>query len=181
MGHFVNLVVGDEASTTEFLAQWPGARAVSLLGGWRAIPLDERLCGSIAERYPEVIRSSTFEVTPYWNPDLPPRGIQEALAAATKRNGRLAYVETAFHGGTGSQSAAAYIDGEEVMQPTIACVGEEMTDLPDGLRHGIAPPHISSDGFPINQALRLIGVVADGDCDEFDTIELGKRRATSDY
>ena len=62
------------------------------------------------------------------------------------------YIETEYFGGAGTQSAAAYIDGEEVFAE-----GE------------------AEAGHPINRALQMIGVRRTGS-DEFDALGLVRFR-----
>jgi hypothetical protein len=90
--------------------------------------------------------------------DFAPAGLDAALAAATSEGGALAYVETEYFGGTGGQSAMAYADGRVKMEPARA-----------------------QWAGPINQALRRIGVVPEGENDAFDTMGLGERRQMADY
>ncbi len=84
--------------------------------------------------------------------------LTKALSAAS-REGPVVYIETEYFGGTGSQAAAAFVDGEMVF-------ADHDADTRDTKRR---------DG-PINKALRLLGVPASGDRDEFDTLGLGRFR-----
>lgn len=85
-------------------------------------------------------------------------GLQRALAMLTG-GFVIAYMETEYFGGAGSQAAATFEDGSMAMHLA----------TPDN--HG----PITRD-FPINTALRAMGVSADGDRDEFDTIGLMRFR-----
>ncbi|WP_139228608.1 hypothetical protein [Planctomicrobium piriforme] len=67
--------------------------------------------------------------------------------------GTLAYIETDYFGGTGSQGAAVYSNGKPLMQSE----GSELAD-------------------PINKALELIGVRSEGS-DRFDALGLGNFRS----
>lgn len=69
---------------------------------------------------------------------------------------RLAYVEAEFFGGVGGQAAVAWSEGARALGP---------------LR----------DQDAINQVLRFLGARADGAHDEFDAIDLGRHRDTSDW
>ena len=151
MGHSVQLIIGRGQAVVSFLRQWPGARAVDLRGGWQAIPVDEPLYDAIEAKHPGAARPSGLDVSPL--------GLSEALAEATATGGGLAYVETEYFGGTGGQSATAFVDGQQVMAPQTARGG----------------------AGPINQALRRIGVERTAADDEFDTIGLGQRRSMDDY
>jgi len=112
--------------------------------------VDQALYDAIEAKHPGAVRPSGLDVSPF--------GLTEALAAATAKGGGLAYIETEYFGGTGGQSATAFVDGQQVMAPQTARGG----------------------AGPINQALRRIGV-ARAEADEFDTIGLGERRSMQDY
>ena len=150
MVHSVHLIIGKDAAVAAFLQQWPTARAVDLREGWQAIPVDDALYAAVEASYPAAVRPSGLDVSPL--------GLSEALAAATAKGSGLAYVETEYFGGTGAQSATAFIDGREVVSPQSA-----------------------KGSGPINQALRRIGVIRTAANDEFDTIGLGERRTMADY
>jgi hypothetical protein len=75
------------------------------------------------------------------------------LAARLSATGRVAYVEAEFFGGVGEQVSAGWENGALVFGPLNA-----------------------SDA--INQALRWLGVTADAEMDEFDTVGLGRHRFT---
>ena len=70
--------------------------------------------------------------------------------------GPIAFVETDYFGGRGAQAATAFVDGR------VASSKE-------------------GDGWPINDALRAIGVVRAPDEDEFDTVCLCKFRTMDDF
>ena len=150
MGHSVHLIIGRGEAIAAFQRQWPGSRSVELHGGWLAIPVDQTLYDAIEAKHPGAVRPSGLDVSPF--------GLSEALAVATAKGGGLAYIETEYFGGTGGQSATAFVDGQQVMAPQTARGG----------------------AGPINQALRRIGV-ARTEADEFDTIGLGERRSMDDY
>jgi len=150
MTHSVRLIIGREGGIAAFLGTWPGTRAVELTGGWQAIPMDDALYDAVAAAHPDAVRSDAL--------DFAPAGLDAALAAASAGGGALAYVETEYFGGTGGQSAMAYVDGRVKMEPARA-----------------------EWAGPINQALRRIGVVPEGEKDAFDTIGLGERRTMEDY
>lgn len=72
-----------------------------------------------------------------------------ALAQACSQFGPIAYVETDYFGGSGTQGAAAWELGKEIMAPTVSW----------------------STG-PINTALNAIGLAPSKDLDEFETLGL---------
>jgi hypothetical protein len=69
----------------------------------------------------------------------------------------VAYVETQYYGGLGRQCALAWHDGDVVAGPERAPIG------------------------PINVALRAIGVVCEGELDEFDSVHLGWFRCNEEW
>ena len=78
----------------------------------------------------------------------------------------VAYIETAYLGGTGSQGAAAFASGQCLMESE----GTEVGSLS------------KSVGGPISKALRLLGVVRGAnDRDEFATTGLGRHRNNDDW
>jgi hypothetical protein len=81
-----------------------------------------------------------------------------AAAAAASEAGRLAWVETDYVGPDGRQSAAVWIAGALVMAPA-------SLDTATALRRPAA-------FWPINAALRAIGVRAAGGADEFTAFGL---------
>ncbi len=76
----------------------------------------------------------------------------------------VAYVETEYFGGMGTQAAATYIAGV----PTVA--GRHTNET-----------GVETDSLAINEALAAIGVRRKGQMDEFDTIGLGRYRHTEDW
>ena len=109
MGHSVHLIIGRGAAVQAFLRQWPGSRTVELRGGWQAVPVEDALYATIEAKAPGATRPPELDVSPF--------GLELALAAATEAGGGLAYVETDYFGGTGGQSAVAFVDGRETMAP----------------------------------------------------------------
>ena len=78
-------------------------------------------------------------------------------------NPLFAVIETDYFGGRGSQAAAVYRGADEVMAPEWTAIGEA-----------------GDSKGPINKALRLLGVVATGGRDEFETVGLDNHRNFSD-
>lgn len=78
--------------------------------------------------------------------------LMEVAAEVSADYGPVAYAETDYFGGTGVQSAAAWIQGKLAMPPTTHPAG------------------------PINAALHTIGLERANGLDEFDTLGLGEVR-----
>lgn len=90
----------------------------------------------------------------------------EAVLAAWSAVDPVAYVEAEYFGGVGSQFAAVWRGGTLVLGPLI--LGED-------------EPRPAAGWSPISQALRHLGVTADGHYDEFDAIRLGRHRHVEDW
>lgn len=80
----------------------------------------------------------------------------EQWALSLSARGLISYVEAEFFGGVGRQSALVWRDGKRMLGPLHA------TDA-------------------IDQALRLLGVSATADSDEFDALGLGAHRETDEW
>jgi hypothetical protein len=71
--------------------------------------------------------------------------------------GRVAYLETEYFGGVGAQAAAVWERGKVILGPRQGDVG------------------------PINDALRMLGIIRTQTQDEFDVAGLGRHRQTEDW
>jgi hypothetical protein len=89
---------------------------------------------------------------PFWH--LSPEGAMTVAETCTA--GMLVYVEARFYAGVGTQASVGWTDG--------------------ALRHG---PLFAPDA--INRALRFLGVAPVNGRDEFETVGLGRRRATHEW
>lgn len=78
----------------------------------------------------------------------------------------IAYIETSFFGGVGYQIAGLWRDGRLVLAPDA-----------NGVMLGGSNPPLSSDQWPINVVLRVLGVtISPNHKDEFQSLGLGKYR-----
>jgi hypothetical protein len=91
-----------------------------------------------------------------------------ACASECSKLGPVAYIEAELFGGTGHQGSMVWRDGRVVRDPH----REESTG------HGKPRPQAE---WPINAALREIGVWTTGASDEFDSIGLGSHRSTDEW
>jgi hypothetical protein len=89
---------------------------------------------------------------PFWH--LSPEGAM--TIAETCHSGALVYVEARFYAGVGTQASVGWTHG--------------------ALRHGPLSARTA-----INSALRFLGVAPAAGQDEFDTVGLGRRRATHEW
>lgn len=85
-----------------------------------------------------------------------------SAAAEASRDAPIAYVETQYHGGHGGQAAIVWEAGKVVLGPT----------------DNYAEP---TDPWPINSALRRLGVSARDRSDEFLALGLGMARCSEDF
>jgi hypothetical protein len=150
MSHAVNAIVGRAAVKDAILAEIPGARAISLRKGLFLVPITDELLDALGEQNPNV-EDVTSEV--FWK-------FSGSLALVLQRvsnQGPIAYIETEYFGGVGTQAAAAWRDGRLLMSPAKA-------------RRG-----------PINRALRHLGVRFTWPRDAFQTVGLHRYRNNDDW
>lgn len=123
---------------------------ISLNCGLAFIPMADTLFDHLAALFPKAVGSLPTE---FWK--LSPSGLAwlEDLSAG----GRVAYIETDYFGGVGTQSAAVW-----------------------EARRTILPPRRGDIG-PINDALRLLGVTRTQTQDEFAVAGLGRHRRNEDW
>jgi len=93
-----------------------------------------------------------------------PQGFAFALELSDDFSGDYARVETSYFGGFGSQGSSCVVNGKEVFS-----FYQDEWDRSD-----------SDYSDPINESLKLLGVVRDKS-DEFDVINLGKYRSNRDF
>jgi hypothetical protein len=156
MGHDVRLFVGHPNVLSRYLAAAPAARLHILTAGaaLAVLSLDDELHDALHRAY------GTGE----WldqGPSLTTTDL--AFAARTSEAGAVAYVQTRYFGGAGSQSAALWIGGALTLKPI------ELDQKAAGNR--------ARSTWPINAALRGLGVQAAAGHDEFDTFGLGSYRS----
>lgn len=146
-------VIGGRALVTELARTWPGARSVSLDDTFGAIPLLRPLQLQLNDSRPLGLRKGE---------PLPAR-LSEALAAASLTS-PVIYLEADFVGTLGAQAAIVWVAGEVALGPLVIDL-----ERPIG---GARVPPISD--FPVNRALRHVGVRALAGHDEWDTLRLGR-------
>jgi hypothetical protein len=150
VGHHISAVVFrgpyDEQRATEY-----DMKPIRLTAELTLFPLDARFTDHWAEKL-----SVTGLVAE--SPLLNSRVIHH-MVNTLAADPLFAVIETDFTGGIGSQAAAVYRGAVEVMPPESTEIG------PVGRSKG-----------PINIALRLLGVVAIGEHDEFESVGLDRHR-----
>jgi hypothetical protein len=161
MGHVLHAVIGRKPPVVHFAGRWFSACLVGLPQGFALVPLTESLFDEIAttaqsessDPFPEFERlSATVEAA-----------LRDASAA-----GPVAYIETNYFGGCGTQSAIAW-DRRKVSSGPFKTEdswnGSEFVTNPPGER-------------AINRVLAALGVVPAVGKDAFDTVNLSEFRST---
>jgi len=157
MGHHINGFIARGDELLKAAERLPGALVKSLSMGYGFLPVTEDLAG---------------------DDDPAPFGDLERLttrlgAWAEEVSGEfpLAYVETEYFGGEGSQAAMVWAAGEVVFGPV------RTSDLREG---GNSSARKLLDGA-INRALRHLGVNRGAVRDEFDALGLGQHRSNESW
>src|SRR5262245_40171270 len=110
MGHALHAVIGRPAPIAQFASRWFSAHLVRLPQGFALVPLTESL-------HDEIVAAEKSEA-----PDLFPQferlsaSVEAALREASA-SGPLAYLETDYFGGCGTQSAVAWDRGSVLSVP----------------------------------------------------------------
>lgn len=153
MGHWINALVGAAPELAEIVKRFGAPQATPLPFDLLIVPLgDERLDRLSGGRMEPV-----YDGFEYLGPAL-----ESGIARATG-NGRLLYIETAYHGGDGGQGAALFEGGKLAWKEAISTEKHE--------------PCAKS---PISHGLSLLGVSPRGHHDEFDVVGLGRFRSLHD-
>jgi hypothetical protein len=150
MGHAVQALIILEAAVAAANTALEHTRAVPIGKGLSIVPITDETFDALRARFPNVEDPSAPEFYKLSGPIM-------IVARQLSVFGPVAYIETDYFGGTGSQSAMVWSQGEITMPPT------------------------QSDGGPINRALRLLGVRAGLTQDEFDAVGLGRNRSNDQW
>jgi hypothetical protein len=130
-----------------------GLRVVRLSDAFLLVPLTSREPGwyeRLAAQYPGSEKGPSGSCRWLGGPEA-------RLARQLSRSAPVAYVETNYFGGAGSQAATVFSGGPRVLRRPRAAYG------------------------PINEALRALGVPREGGYDPFDTLGLGRYRETGSW
>lgn len=145
MGHQITALIAKPSLLDAFAVKYRLHRPVGLEQGLSALPLLDEHIDLISPDSAEPING--FHCLS--------EGLMQILALASA-DGALAYVETEYFGGYGTQGAMLFESGRNV-----AVVG---------------------DIGPINRVLRRMGVkITDGVLDEFEAVGLQRHRHTEDW
>jgi hypothetical protein len=156
MGHHVRLFVGHPTVLLRYRTALPAARIHTLVAGTAlaVLSIDDDIQDALHKAY------GTGE----WLDDGAGLTTTDlAFAARSSETGALAYIETAYFGGAGRQSAVLWIGGDITMKPT------SLETTAAGNR-----PRAT---WPINAALRGLGVQATAGHDEFESFGLDRYRS----
>jgi hypothetical protein len=160
MGHVLHAVIGQKAPVGQFAGRWRSAYLVGLPQGYALVPLTESLHDEIAAAGQSELRDP-FPLFVHLSASVE-NVLKEASAV-----GSLAYIETDYFGGCGTQMAVAWDRGE--------LVGPFKTETTwNGSNFVVDPP----GEWAINRALATLGVVPTAGKDAFDTVGLGRLRVT---
>ena len=158
MGHSVRLFIGSLPSLRPFLAASPSASVYALrIADILAVPISEIVHDELHAAYGT--GDWLEEGALLTSTDL-------AFAASASRAAPLAYLQTDFFGSEGEQVAMLWRDGGLALTPM---------RLSMALMQSRAPSF-----WPVNIALKGLGVVASPNEDEFTTFGLGDWRHTED-
>src|ERR1700722_1644902 len=113
MAHAVNAIIVGIALKEAILGEIPGARAITLKKGFCLVPITDELFEVLASRSPDMKEISSESFRKFSGP------LERVLESASLR-GPVAYIETEYFGGTGTQAAAVWLDGRLLMPPAKA-------------------------------------------------------------
>lgn len=150
MGHHIVAVVGSPAAVAAIVQAADCPKPTALPCGLDIAPLGDRQIDRLTKLQPGAYRDGFRSLS---------AALEQALATASG-HGLLAYIETEYFGGTGSQAAAEFADRDMIFSAA----------KPD-TRDPMGPDD------PINAALRRLGVEAAGHADAFAALGLGRFRS----
>lgn len=150
MGHHLTGLIGRADALKHLGEGFDGQPRFALAEGLAFMPLDHENLDEITGLHNEKALHDFVYLTPH---------LVEILRRVST-NADIAYIETAYHGGSGGQGAVTFSRG--------ACI------------YG---PNWSDQGVgPINEALKLVGVATKiGKVDAFDTVGLDAFRSNESF
>ena len=163
MGHHLHGILGPDDVVADFGSNWL-VEPVALSQNISLVPLTIDLRESIDEL---VAKGSDV---PHEEFERLSSSVAHLLARCSFRRW-IAYFETEYFGGIGTQSAALWQNGEIVFGPRLS----------SNERDAEYRIEVVDDGWPINEMLRTVGVLTDGELDEFDSIGLRLYRSTDEF
>lgn len=165
MAYELRAVIAKLHIVERLASDWRLATAIPLGQDFGLVPMTDELHADIIEL------ADCDDASPIPEFDDFSQGLLAVIERASNL-GPVAYVEAEFIGGLGSQSAAVWLKGRFILSPV-------RTDY--GFHREPAADSASRCPFPINRALERLGVVPGKGQDAFDTLRLGRHRATDDW
>jgi hypothetical protein len=164
VGHQITAFVGRPETLHAIVGRFPAAKVVELDAGFAMVPATEALLDAIVAADPagEGLRETGL----LFDDPVLVRALIEF-----SRSGPIALIETHYFGGDGEQAAAACVGGRVVCSKQHSTETDPSGPLYENV-NGRFVASKSGESWPINQALREIGVVRAGGQDEFDTVGL---------
>jgi len=162
MTQSVRMFVGPKAGLRPYLGLVPTARVFALLPGASVfvLPLTEEVQEGLHRAYGtgEWLVDQAEAMQPLLT------STDARFAASASRRSAVAFIETDYEGERGVQAAATWIDGGVAQRLSILAAGSSRARAL----------------WPINSALRLLGVAVAGHADEFDAFGLSRYRTNED-
>ena len=150
MSHYIRVIIASEEGIQTLADAWHAAHVLRLEQGFCLIPLTDELHDSMLKQHPNVSgneQDAFILLSP---------AIQHVLSNCSQ-SGPIAYIETDYFGGEGSQSAILYEGGS-------IKIGPRQSKWPGA----------------INAILRELGVKSSLPYDRFDALGLGNFRNNDD-
>lgn len=166
MSHSIQVILGRQQAIESLAERWVEAKAYPLPQGFAVIPLTPRLSDDIQELLRKSGRVEPFACFT--------EAHRELLEHESRRlNAALAYLETDYFGGTGSQCAVLFENGQQTLYP-LKTETKWNTELHQYV-------HQPEGERAINAVLKAMGVWNSKAMDKFDALELGKYRTNEAF
>ncbi|MFO0890363.1 MAG: hypothetical protein U0790_14620 [Isosphaeraceae bacterium] len=173
MAHGVEALIASEKPLRNGLSGLRRAEVIPLQQGLALVPVTDAFYDQVASQIPLAGASRIGEL---WK--LSPNLVE--LARRISVSTPVAYVETDYSGGVGTQAAVVWHHGRISLCPLKIDEGVRL-EAGNIKRAFRALPVKLRQGRPINQAIRDLGVRTWWLLDEFDAIGLGRYRSNEDW
>ena len=157
MGHYIQGFIAEAGAMLKAASQLKQACCVPLKLGYCFLPITDEVAAETDDAPHEVLQRLTTPLIEW--------------AQRTSRETPIAYIETEYHGGMGSQSSIVWSGGTCILGPL---------ETVDGYRDGKVVETPLLEGA-INQAMRQLGIERGDIRDEFDALGLGWNRSNDDW
>jgi hypothetical protein len=161
MGHEIVSFAGAAKILLQFRQRWRDCRLVDLSGrkALAFIPFPDGLAVEAAEEAGKSVPDAFYSENEFG-----PKTLE--YLAGFSRDGPFAWIRTDYFGGAGYQAAILWADGAPVFGPDVMWAKDDSSR--------------PSTDWPINRALRGLGVQRDGNNDEFLMFGFGRYRSCED-